>query len=162
MRRRTLLFPFAAAALLGTVLVTAAEEKKPGPLPGKYAGEATCKKCHFKQSKQWKTTKHAQAHEVLPAKYKDDATCVACHTTGAGQPGGFVNTATTAAMGGVQCEMCHGPSAEHAEFAKANEAKKEDPAIVAELKKKVQPAGGEACIRCHLAQAHGKHPDYEK
>jgi hypothetical protein len=150
----------------GTVALAAvlalAEERKPGPLPGKYVGEGTCKKCHFKQDKTWKATAHAKAYEVLPPKYKDDATCVACHATGAGQPGGFESSAKTPELGGVQCEMCHGPGADHAEFAKANDAKKDDPAVKAKLIERIRPSGADACVRCHLAQAHGKHPDYEK
>jgi hypothetical protein len=151
-----------AATVLAAVFAIADDARKPGPLPGKYAGEATCKKCHFKQDKTWKATGHAKAYEVLPAKYKDDANCTICHATGLGQPGGFVSAAATPAMGGVQCEMCHGPAADHAEFAKANEEKKTDPAVVEKLHSLVHKQGGDACVRCHVMQAHGKHPDYEK
>jgi hypothetical protein len=165
--RSAILTTLAAAAIAAAALVSYADdakkpERKPGPLPGKYAGEATCKKCHFKQSKTWKATGHAKAHEVLPAKYKDDASCVLCHATGAGQPGGFESSAKSAALAGVQCEMCHGPGADHSELAKANEAKKEEPAVKEKLRSLVSAEGGEACIRCHVMQSHGKHPDYEK
>lgn len=153
----------AATLGLAGMFALAEDAKKPGPpLPGKYAGEATCKKCHFKQDKTWKASPHAKAFEVLPAKYKDDGACTTCHTTGKGQPGGYESVAKTPALGGVQCEMCHGPAAEHAEVAQANEAKKDDADVKAKLRALVRPAGGEFCTGCHLMQAHQKHPEYEK
>lgn len=79
-----------------------------------YVGVKRCKMCHRKEYKSWKTTKMAQAFELLKpgvkaeakkaagldgAKdYTTDATCLGCHTTNG-----------KADMPGVQCEACHGP-----------------------------------------------------
>jgi hypothetical protein len=39
---------------------------------------------------------------------------VGCHVTGLGQAGGFVDKELTPGLGGVQCEVCHGPGRKHA------------------------------------------------
>jgi len=96
--QRLVIVALTVSVLIVALVLAHAEgegERKPGPLPGKHTGEATCKKCRFKQDKAWKTTAHAKAHEMLPAKYKDDAACTICHATGLGQPGGVESTAKT-------------------------------------------------------------------
>lgn len=127
---------------------------------GEYIGADGCKKCHFKPYKEWKKTPHADAFDKLPEKYKSDSKCLTCHTTGHGQPGGFAGDKKLA---GVQCEMCHGPGKAHADYMKANEAKKEDAAVLAEGKKLIGGDRGKSvCWLCHLDQTHGSHPEFDK
>ncbi len=90
-----------------------------------YVGNKKCKMCHIKEWNSWSATRMGQAFELLkagvradqkkaagldPARdYTRDPTCLPCHTVGYGQPGGFVDIATTPDNTGVGCEMCHGP-----------------------------------------------------
>lgn len=94
-----------------------------------YVGVNGCKKCHLKEWKSWSETKMARAFEHLkpgvaadakkkagldPNKdYTTDPTCLPCHTTGYGQPGGFVDIASTPDRAGVGCEMCHGAGGDY-------------------------------------------------
>jgi len=89
-----------------------------------YVGSKKCKMCHLKEYKSWEATKMAQSFDNLkpgeraeakkaagldPDKdYTTDVTCLPCHTTGYGQPGGFVDIATTPELAGAGCETCHG------------------------------------------------------
>jgi nitrate/TMAO reductase-like tetraheme cytochrome c subunit len=132
-----------------------------GPLQGRYAGEQTCRRCHFAHHKSWNDTAHADAFQILPTKYKNDATCTSCHATGQGQPGGFASLEKTPAMASVQCEACHGPAAEHAAYAKEHEKDRDVPAVKSILIGDHLPPERQ-CIRCHLPQRHGNHPAYEK
>lgn len=143
--------------------VTAAGDPKPIAAPdGKYIGREACIRCHWKMSRTWKATAHAQALEDLPARYRDDAACLVCHATGHGRDGGFVSVEKTPEMAGVQCEMCHGPGAAHAEFTMANEKTLDDLAVATKAKSLIRFETGAACIRCHVAQGHGEHPEYTK
>ena len=152
------------ATSVGVVLARDDEKKRESPIAaGEYAGVKTCKKCHFKDFKTWKDTNHAKAFDNLPDKYKGDPACLGCHTTGHGQKGGFESAAATADLGGVQCEMCHGPGAEHAAYAKSKEKEKDDPAVIEDIRGRVKGEGGKsACWKCHLDQTHGKHPEFDK
>lgn len=161
--RRTTSFVLVPVVLLLAVAIaasggrpSAAQEAKGG---GTYVGEKTCRKCHFKEAKVWKETKHAKAFEVLPEKYKGDEKCLACHVTGHGKPGGFTGP-ESADLAAVACEACHGPGSAHAEFGKANEAARDDPKVKAQAKALIGDATP-ACVRCHMAQQHKKHVDYE-
>ena len=102
-----------------------------------YMGVKTCKRCHLKQYKTWKTTKMAKTFEVLkpgissetkvklkfdPQKdYTRDAKCLECHTTGFGLPGGYKipepgdsKAAKRAKENkGTTCEACHGPGSKY-------------------------------------------------
>lgn len=97
-----------------------------------YRPAKSCKKCHFKQHKSWKTTTMALAFENLKpgvsaeAKtaagldpdedYTHDSSCLPCHTTGYGEPGGFVSIEETPDLAGVGCDSCHGPSSAYLEI----------------------------------------------
>ena len=83
---------------------------------GSYTGDSVCKQCHPDQTDQWLTTAHAEAFESLKERSQDyNPECIPCHTTGFGYTGGFIRPDLTSEMEGVQCEMCHGAGAEHAE-----------------------------------------------
>jgi hypothetical protein len=160
----------AAAALacvtLGIVAVALAEDgiqRPPSVDQGTYVGVDACKKCHFDSFKSWKDTKHKEAFDNLPDKYKSDTKCQECHTTGHGQEGGFATADDAKKLGGVQCEMCHGPGGKHVEYTTANKDKKDDPAMQAEARKLIGLEHAQSvCWRCHLNQTHGEHPAYDK
>jgi len=83
----------------------------------------------------WEHSKHAHGLETLKGKgFHVDPTCLQCHTTGYGLPGGFDSVRrSAAALGGVGCENCHGPSKAH----------------VADPKVKTPFAARDQCARCH-------------
>jgi len=73
-----------------------------------------CAFCHPAVHEEWAGTKHAVALESLEAIGQgSNPRCLPCHTVGYGEPGGFVDRATTNALAGVQCESCHGPGGPH-------------------------------------------------
>ncbi|MEE8107458.1 MAG: cytochrome c family protein [Planctomycetota bacterium] len=97
-----------------------------------YTGARSCTKCHLKQSRSWKKTKHSKAWVGLPEKYHDPAqkddkgrACISCHTTGYGDDrGGFQDAKASKHLLGVGCESCHGPGSKHIEAGKKLVAEK--------------------------------------
>jgi nitrate/TMAO reductase-like tetraheme cytochrome c subunit len=93
----------------------------PPPPPGQYVGAAVtadesqgCQRCHSTHYNEWTQTNHAKAFQTLVAAGQDtNPACLPCHVVGYGQPGGFVDAATTPDLEGVQCEDCHGPARQH-------------------------------------------------
>jgi hypothetical protein len=84
-----------------------------GPTPS-FVGALVCAGCHAEAHADWSNTHHAKALDTLIAIRQDNnAYCLKCHTVGYGLPNGFISTAQTPKMGGVQCESCHGPSGQH-------------------------------------------------
>jgi hypothetical protein len=146
---------------------TAAAQKAQAPLAKPpegqtYIGAKQCSACHFDQYLTWRQTKHAKAFDIMPAKYKTDASCLKCHTTAFGEPTGYKG-AKTADLAGTSCEACHGPGSKHAEIAKGFGTKKlskEEQDYVRSTTHKILP--GNACVTCHVAQSHKKHPPYDK
>jgi Cytochrome c554 and c-prime len=128
-----------------------------------FMGIKQCSACHFNQFLVWRQTKHAKGFEILPAKYKTDASCLKCHSTGHGEPTGYKDFASTPELAGTACEACHGPGSKHGEIAKGfgnRKLTKEEETYVRSTIYKVRP--NNACIGCHLAQTHQKHPPYDK
>jgi peroxiredoxin len=80
-----------------------------------YVGADACRDCHRAEYDQWARTPHAAAFTpLLRADRGADTTCTPCHTTGAGHKGGFGDKdGSGGAMIHVQCEVCHGPGADH-------------------------------------------------
>jgi ssDNA-binding Zn-finger/Zn-ribbon topoisomerase 1 len=79
-----------------------------------YVGQSVCRGCHPTAHDGWAETVHASALGTLKAiGQHNNKTCLPCHSVGYGLPGGFVSEAATPRLGGVQCENCHGPSANH-------------------------------------------------
>lgn len=80
-----------------------------------YAGIEACSDCHQEAVDFWETTVHASAYETLVVDNKQfDLSCVGCHVTGFREPGGSEVVENTGLVD-VQCEVCHGPGALHAE-----------------------------------------------
>lgn len=85
-----------------------------GPAP-RYAGAQACAECHEAIYRQEAETAHTHALATLQSIGQHrNAVCLPCHTVGHGLPTGFVNETLTPHLGGVQCENCHGPAANHA------------------------------------------------
>jgi hypothetical protein len=73
-----------------------------------------CAFCHPSVHADWRTTAHSHALETLEAVGQgSNPACLPCHTVGFGEPGGYIDRATTNALAGVQCESCHGPGRAH-------------------------------------------------
>jgi len=79
-----------------------------------FRGAAACKNCHETEHTAWNGSLHAGAHGKLVAAGKAfDPGCLGCHTVGFMEPGGFLDTALTGHLVGVQCESCHGSAGDH-------------------------------------------------
>jgi hypothetical protein len=125
------------------------EAKKTAPpaVPSIFAGADTCKTCHAKQFKVWSGSRHAHAIETLARKgtqFSKD--CVPCHVTGFGADRGFINMLRTPNLAGVQCEACHGASADHVRSPQTTR-----PGIgpVQKVHRRVRK---EFCLRCHTPE----------
>ena len=117
MARRWAMFGIPAlvvAALGGALIVHAAS----APQGAKYVGSEACRGCHSHMYGTWIETSHSKAFSALVGAEQKDPKCVKCHVTGFGQPGGFVDMDTTAAMQNVGCESCHGPGSAHVDAVK--------------------------------------------
>lgn len=120
-----------------------------GPAP-RYAGAQACAECHRGVVTQAQATEHAAAFTspaFAASGGQNNPSCLPCHTVGYGLPSGYVSTAGTPHLAGVQCENCHGPAALHA-------ANSDDPIS----KPRVEIAGA-LCGGCHN-DAH--HPTYDE
>lgn len=117
-------------------------------LTGQYVGSERCMQCHNNQHFEWAQTLHAGALDTLEAIGQgSNPNCVRCHVVGFGQPGGFVDRATTNSLAGVGCEVCHGPSRQHVE--NVNDAT---------LRPKIDLSAS-LCGQCHT-DSH--HPNFEE
>jgi hypothetical protein len=118
-----------------------------GPAPH-YAGAQACVECHQDIHDTVMGTLHAQAFSALQQINQDkNPSCLPCHTVGYGNPTGFISATATPRLEGVQCENCHGPSANHA-------ANPDDPTVRPRLEIAAEMCGG-----CHT----GVHqPTYEE
>lgn len=117
-------------------------------LTGKYVGSERCMICHTNTHKAWNGTLHAHALETLEAIEQDtNSSCVGCHTVGYGEPGGFVDRATTNDLAGVGCEACHGAARDHVE----------DVSNVA--KRPPKDISSSVCGACHQGSHH---PNFEE
>lgn len=152
------LFSPISSTPLGAAEAGAAAEPEPAPPEGQeYTGAKRCASCHFEQYMQWSKTPHAKALQLLPAKYAKDPKCLECHTTGFGEPSGFKDAATSAALAGVSCEACHGPGSVHEEVSKPFAQKKtltpDEEKLLRDSIWKNPPQN--VCLGCHTVQKHG-------
>ena len=148
------------------MLSTAAPEKSSmaraePPQATEYVGLTKCAACHFNQYKDWKTSEHRKAFDILPTKYKNDAECLQCHTTGFGRPSA-VQDPSTSYLSGVSCEACHGPGSHHAKFALkfVNEEITEDG--LKQLRSTIHRIAVDECVKCHVSKAHKSHPKFDR
>jgi len=139
-----------AAAIIGCVQPPGLDDGSVGNsgVTGQYVGSEACRLCHTRIHDDWEDTLHAEALETLEAIGQDEGTsCLACHTVGYGEPGGFVDRATTNDLAGVGCESCHGPGKDHIQNV-SDESLRPPKDISAEL-----------CGRCHEGVHH---PNFEQ
>lgn len=105
----------------------------------------TCKQCHREAYEIWEKTDHAKAFQTLVDKSRQfNPDCLVCHTTRFEQPGGFTMEGQEKDLRNVQCESCHGDSAEH--LKNPGSVPQGDP-------------GMETCMTCHTEH---RCPDFEK
>ncbi|PYT15534.1 MAG: hypothetical protein DMF51_06525 [Acidobacteria bacterium] len=120
----------------------------PVRLTGRYVGAAKCGECHAPELAQWRRTKHATAYKTLLDRHRHfQPKCVACHVVGYGTPNGYRLGAPEATLANVQCEVCHGPGAEHASSPARENIRREVPAKV--------------CLECHTPD-HSDHFVYDE
>lgn len=131
------------------------------PNSNDFVGLTKCAACHFKEYQTWKTSAHAKTASYLPVKYRNNDECMGCHSGyhGSGRP-----DPANAQLTGVACENCHGPGRQHADFALSLMNQKAEPndETLTQLRSKIDRTSLSQCIRCHLSQAHKKHPEYDR
>ena len=82
--------------------------------PRPFVSSVKCRECHAKEYGSWLSTGHAKAFASLSKDNRtSDPECLSCHTTGFKSKGGFRSAIGTPQLGGVQCEVCHGPGVMH-------------------------------------------------
>jgi hypothetical protein len=112
-------------------------------LTGRYVGGNVCAGCHEKQHRQWMTTGHASAYKTLLDRHRHfQPKCISCHVVGYGTAHGYRLGAPEQTLANVQCEVCHGPGAGHAE----------NP-VAANIRRQVPE---EVCLECHNPE-HSDH-----
>jgi len=124
-----------------------------GPSPS-YAGAQACAGCHAGIHATVVLTAHAGAFTnalFVAQGGQTNASCLACHTVGYGLPTGFVSKSQTPLLGGVQCESCHGPAANHA-------ANPGDPTVIPRVELAAQVCGGCHCAGFAPASVTALHP----
>ena len=112
-------------------------------LEGRYVGAARCGTCHEDERQQWMMTKHAGAYKTLLDRHRHfQPKCISCHVVGYGTPHGYRLGAPEQTLANVQCEVCHGPGAAHAEAPAATNIRRQVPEKV--------------CLECHTPD-HSDH-----
>lgn len=110
------------------------------PLVGDFLGAEGCGGCHEEQLAFWKGTRHATAFSTLQKSEEQDLPeCFICHSYGYGVT--FVGKTDLGKFKDVQCESCHGMSADHAG---------------APQNVRLGPVAEEACWGCHNHAITGK------
>jgi hypothetical protein len=81
---------------------------------GTYLGAEGCRSCHTDEYEQWVRTPHAKAYKTLLDAHRNyQPRCVTCHVVAYGAPHGYQFGDPNPRLVNVQCEVCHGPGAEH-------------------------------------------------
>ncbi len=107
-----------------------------GRKAGRYAGASKCSSCHEREYLQWISTPHAGAYKTLLDRHRHfQPKCVSCHVVGFGAARGFRIGDPESLLAGVQCEVCHGPGADHADAPSKENIRRRVPEAV--------------CLECH-------------
>jgi hypothetical protein len=115
----------------------------PERLSGRYVGGKVCAGCHEEEHRQWTFTGHAGAYKTLLDRHRHfQPKCISCHVVGYGTPHGYRLGAPEQTLANVQCEVCHGPGAEHAGSPAATNIRRQVPEKV--------------CLECHNPE-HSDH-----
>lgn len=79
-----------------------------------FVGTETCGNCHEGAYAKWLDVRHSHALQTLIEQDRQaDPECVRCHSVGMFYESGFRSMESTPDLGGVGCEMCHGPGGNH-------------------------------------------------
>lgn len=142
MKLKIILLACIPAAVLLTAFSTGEEVD---PLRAAYVGAKKCKVCHVDIFNSWAETGHAKALSALKGEDARNAGCLECHTTGF-EAGGYGAEGNIVDLGGVQCEVCHGPGSLYS-FSSIM--------LKPELSSKagLAPVDSLTCIRCHNAKS---------
>jgi cytochrome c554/c'-like protein len=117
-------------------------------MTGHYVGADRCTSCHAQEYAQWRRTKHGTAYKTLLDRHRHfQPKCVSCHVVGFGTPTGYRLGTPGEKLANVQCEVCHGPGAEHALSPSVSNIRRQVPAKV--------------CLECHTPD-HSDHFVYEE
>jgi hypothetical protein len=128
-----------------------------------YVGANQCFMCHRPHTDTWSESKHARAFTDVPERYRGDASCLKCHVTAFGEPRGYTS-GTEKDLLSVGCESCHGPGALHIDAARrfVEAPFGEEEKIEKEMRATIlKTPTDNLCIKCHVTQAHGRHPPYQ-
>jgi len=105
---------------------------------GAYLGAEGCRSCHSEEYAQWLRTPHAKAYKTLLDAHRNyQPRCVTCHVVAYGAPHGYRFGDPSPRLVNVQCEVCHGPGAEHSR----------DP----ENAHALPGASRQVCVSCHTS-----------
>jgi len=100
----------------------------PARQSGVYVGAAKCAECHAEEMAQWKRTAHGTAYKTLLDRHRHfQPKCISCHTVGYGTAHGYRLGSPETTLANVQCEMCHGPGADHVRDPKKETIRREVP-----------------------------------
>lgn len=117
---------------------------------GEYAGSASCQTCHADAHAIWSEGKHPHGLLTLQEDLRGGASalldpdCVRCHSVGFGYETGYASKLVADPMrldpkgplGGIGCESCHGPAAQH---------------VATGLAEHVERSNVATCMQCHDA-----------
>jgi hypothetical protein len=104
-----------------------------------YTGWNACGRCHERQERSWRTSRHAYAYNTLQRKQAGaDLRCLPCHVTGVITGRETYALFLPGKLRAVGCESCHGPGRKHAA----------DPAAAPMN----AAAARKACGRCHVPE----------
>ncbi len=98
------------------ILPTAADgpDERPIDPRGEYAGTKECAECHAEQAAAHAESDHAAVIATyLADDFSGSTGCAGCHVTAPYHRGGWAPEEDDRGMGGIGCEACHGPGADH-------------------------------------------------
>ena len=132
-----------------------------------YVGSSACARCHPAIYNEWKKSSHAVALETLKdVDSHRDPDCVRCHVVGWRRTGradwtvtasAFRTAETTAYLGGVGCESCHGAGSRHVQKPWVKGV------FAAEGPNAAKPGLRDTCVKCHDGEnSHGFAAGFDK
>ncbi|MBI3945094.1 MAG: hypothetical protein HY321_04190 [Armatimonadetes bacterium] len=112
-------------------------------VPGTAGDVQRCGRCHAKEARRWKQTRHATAMKSLAKGTRVVPECIACHSTRYRNKKVFDRAAH---VGGVECTSCHVIAADRE---------------ASDCPERATPTRGEhTCVPCHTA-ANSPHFSYQ-
>jgi hypothetical protein len=133
----------AALAALALVLGAGDGARAGGVSSHDFVGAERCRSCHVEEFRVWAEGPHARALQVLSDKERRDPSCQQCHT--------MVPEDMDPALGGIQCETCHGAGKYYSERHVMRDA---------ELRSQLSfvVPDEKTCVRCHTESSPSLRP----